>query len=91
MMDPIMQSLFDRKSVRVFTGEPVTAEEVQDYKNTKELKHILKERAVKLYEAKEAEFPEAEAVRELERVVLLNAIDRKWMAHIDSNIISFGK
>ena len=27
MMDPIMQSLFDRKSVRVFTGEPVTAEE----------------------------------------------------------------
>ena len=67
----------------VIPMEPVTAEEVQDYKNTKELKHILKERAVKLYEAKEAEFPEAEAVRELERVVLLKAIDRKWMAHID--------
>ena len=67
----------------VIPMEPVTAEEVQDYKNTKELKHILKERAVKLYEAKEAEFPEAETVRELERVVLLKAIDRKWMAHID--------
>ncbi len=67
----------------VIPMEPVTAEEVQDYKNTKELKHILKERAVKLYEAKEAEFPEAEAVRELERVVLLKAIDRKWMDHID--------
>ena len=43
----------------------------------------LKEEAVKLYEAKEAEFPEAEAIRELERVVLLKAIDRKWMDHID--------
>ena len=62
---------------------PVTPDEVKGYKNTKELKHILKERAVKLYEAKEAEFPEPEAVRELERVVLLKTIDRKWMAHID--------
>ena len=44
---------------------------------------MLKERAVKLYEAKEAEFPEAEMIRELERVVLLKTIDRKWMDHID--------
>jgi len=69
--------------IPVIPMEPVTPEEVRDYKNTKELKHALKERAVKLYEAKEAEFPEAEAVRELERVVLLKSIDRKWMAHID--------
>ncbi len=48
-----------------------------------EFKHYLKEKAVKLYEAKEAEFPEAEAIRELERVVLLKVIDRKWMDHID--------
>ena len=47
------------------------------------LKQQLKEEAVKLYEAKEAEFPEAEAIREVERVVLLKAIDRKWMDHID--------
>ena len=44
---------------------------------------MLKERAVKLYEAKEAEFPEEEMIRELERVVLLKTIDRKWMDHID--------
>ncbi len=69
--------------IPVIPMEPVTPEEVKDYKNTKELKHALKERAVKLYEAKEAEFPEPEAVRELERVVLLKTIDRKWMAHID--------
>lgn len=43
----------------------------------------LKEEAVKLYEAKEAEFPETEAIRELERVILLKVIDRKWMDHID--------
>ena len=48
-----------------------------------ELKHMLKEEAVKLYEAKEAEFPDAEHMRELERVVLLKVIDNKWMSHID--------
>ena len=47
------------------------------------LKQQLKEEAVKLYEAKEAEFPEIEAIRELERVILLKVIDRKWMDHID--------
>ena len=47
------------------------------------LKQQLKEAAVKLYEEKEAQFPEAEQIRELERVVLLKVIDRKWMDHID--------
>jgi preprotein translocase subunit SecA len=48
-----------------------------------ELKQQLKEEAIKLYEAKEAEFPEAEQIREIERVVLLKVIDNKWMSHID--------
>ena len=69
--------------IPVIPMEPVTPDEAKNYKNAKELKHALKERAVKLYEAKEAEFPEPEAVRELERVVLLKTIDSKWMAHID--------
>ena len=47
------------------------------------LKQQLKEEAAALYESKEAEFPEAEAVRELERVVILKVVDRKWMDHID--------
>ena len=47
------------------------------------LKQQLKEEAVKLYESKEAEFPEAEMMREIERVILLKVIDRKWMSHID--------
>ena len=63
--------------------EPVNAADVDSVKNNKELKHLLKERAVKLYEAKETEFPEPEQFRELERVVLLKVIDRKWMDHID--------
>ena len=61
----------------------ITEETIADVKNNKELKHFLKEKAVKLYEAKETEFPEAEQFRELERVVLLKVIDRKWMDHID--------
>ena len=52
-------------------------------KTKKGLKHQLKEEAVKLYESKEAEFPEPEAIREIERVILLKVIDRKWMDHID--------
>lgn len=48
-----------------------------------ELVQQLKEEATKLYEAKEAEFPEPEHLRELERVILLKVIDSKWMDHID--------
>ena len=63
--------------------EPITEETIADIRNNKELKHRLKEKAVKLYEAKETEFPEPEQFRELERVVLLKVIDQKWMDHID--------
>ena len=60
----------------------VTPEDIKDI-NQKELKHMLKERAAKAYEAKESEFPEPEHIREIERVVLLKVIDAKWMDHID--------
>ena len=61
----------------------VPSEEECRKMHQKELKHLLKERAVKAYEAKEAEFPEAEQLREVERVVLLKVIDARWMDHID--------
>ena len=61
----------------------LTEEELKKQIKKDELVHRLKEEAVKLYEAKEAEFPEAEQIRELERVILLKVIDRKWMDHID--------
>ncbi len=68
--------------------EPVTlgrlrAENNDSIKNKAALTQKLKEEAVKFYEAKEAEFPQAEMIRELERVILLKTIDRKWMDHID--------
>ena len=62
--------------------QPVTPERVLKPKKNS-LKQQLKEEAVKLYESKEAEFPEQEAIREIERVILLKVIDRKWMDHID--------
>ena len=62
--------------------QPLNAERVLKPKKNS-LKQQLKEEAVKLYEAKEAEFPEPEAIREIERVILLKVIDRKWMDHID--------
>ncbi len=60
----------------------VTDEDVKGM-SQKQLKHLLKERSAKAYEQKEAEFPEAEHLREIERVVLLKVIDAKWMGHID--------
>ena len=63
--------------------EPVTQETLEKIGSKNELKQQLKEQAVKLYEAKEAEFQELEQLRELERVILLKVIDRKWMDHID--------
>ena len=62
--------------------EEITPERVKKSKKN-DLKQQLKEEAVKLYESKEAEFPEEETIRELERVILLKVIDRKWMDHID--------
>ena len=62
--------------------QPLTQEQVKSKKKN-QLKQELKEAAVKLYEEKEAEFPEAEQLRELERVILLKVIDQKWMDHID--------
>ena len=60
----------------------VSADEVESL-DKKGLVHKLKEEAIKLYEEKEAQFPEPEKIRELERVVLLKVIDNKWMNHID--------
>lgn len=62
--------------------KPLTLEKVKGVKKN-QLKQELKEEAVKLYEEKESEFPEAEQLRELERVILLKVIDQKWMDHID--------
>ncbi|WP_287388954.1 preprotein translocase subunit SecA [Lachnospira sp.] len=55
----------------------------ENIKTKNELMQDLKEKAVRLYEEKEAQFPEAEQIREFERVILLKVIDRKWMDHID--------
>ena len=62
--------------------EPLTPEKVKGLKKNA-LKQMLKEEAVKLYEEKEAQFPDPEIARETERIVLLKAIDQKWMNHID--------
>ncbi|MBQ9232641.1 MAG: preprotein translocase subunit SecA, partial [Lachnospiraceae bacterium] len=61
----------------------VLTDEEKKSGDVKKLKQRLKEEAVKLYEAKEAEFPEPEHIREIERVILLKVIDKKWMSHID--------
>lgn len=64
--------------------EPIalTPEQIKGMKKN-DLIQQLKEIAVKLYEEKEAQFPEIEQLREIERVILLKSIDRKWMDHID--------
>lgn len=60
--------------------EPVTVEEPM---TKSELIQKLKEEALRLYESKEAEFPEVEQIREIERVIILKVTDSRWMDHID--------
>lgn len=62
---------------------PIVLNESQKNLKKNELKHMLKEEAIKLYETKESEFPDSEQIREIERVILLKVIDNKWMSHID--------
>ncbi len=62
---------------------PLPKVELPDHLKKNQLKQLLKEQATKLYESKEAEFPEPEQLRELERVIVLKVVDRKWMDHID--------
>ena len=62
-----------------------SAAEIQEM-HQKKLKQYMKEKAAKAYEEKEAEFPETEHIRELERVILLKVIDGKWMEHIDDMV-----
>ena len=61
---------------------PFTEEDVKN-KSKKELIAELQEKAAALYDKKEKEFPSPEEMRELERVIILKVIDRKWMDHID--------
>ena len=70
--------------IPIIPMEPIelTEEEKKSGKLDK-FKQRIKEEAAKVYEAKEAEFPEPEHFREIERVVLLKVIDKKWMAHLD--------
>lgn len=74
----LVQSLFEIIPFKL-KSKP---EELEKYTKS-EFKQKLKEEALKLYEAKEAEFPEPEHIRELERIVLLKVIDQKWMDHLD--------
>ncbi|MBQ6812337.1 MAG: preprotein translocase subunit SecA, partial [Agathobacter sp.] len=67
----------------VIPMKKIRKEDIASIKDGNELKQYLKEIAVRLYEAKETEFPEPEQFREIERVILLRVIDRKWMDHID--------
>ena len=68
--------------VPIIPVEPLSAKRVEGM-NKSELLQCLKEEAVKIYEEKEALFPDPEHIREVERVILLKVIDRKWMDHID--------
>ena len=63
--------------------EPVTADAIADVRSGAGLKDYLVDKAVRLYEKKEAEFDDIEKFRELERVIVLRVVDRRWMDHID--------
>lgn len=72
-----------RVLIPVIPLENLTAESLADIKRVDKLKECLKDQAIELYERKEAEFENPDDFREIERVVLLRAIDQHWMQEID--------
>ena len=65
-------------------AEPVTLTEEEIKKaDISELKDRLYNEALELYAAKEEEIGDPDQMREIERVILLKTIDRKWTDHID--------
>ena len=77
------QGLNDTLMQIIPLGKLNFSEEEFEYMTRDELAQKLKERAIRLYEEKEAEFPNPEQMREAERVILLKVMDQKWMSHID--------
>ena len=70
--------------IPIFPMQPIELDENQQkHFHKADLKQMIKQDVVKLYEAKEAEFANPEQIREIERVVLLKIIDKHWMDHID--------
>ncbi len=56
--------------------------DVNNFSDKEQLKQYIFDKAMKLYEAKEAEIT-PERMREVERAIMLKVIDQKWMDHID--------
>ena len=70
--------------IPIIPFEPITFDPERDKDiNKNALMQQLKEQALRMYEMKEAEFPEPEQIREIERVILLKVTDQHWMNHID--------
>ena len=74
-LDELNEILIPMIPVKPITGEGCSSRD--------ELIQNLKEEALRLYETKEAEFPEPEQIREIERVIILKVTDSRWMDHID--------
>ncbi|MDE5863365.1 MAG: preprotein translocase subunit SecA [Lachnospiraceae bacterium] len=89
ILEDLEPSEWDMKSLNqelldiIPVDKVILSEEDKKQIQKKDLIQRIKEAANKLYEEKETEFPEAEMIREAERVILLKVIDRKWMDHID--------
>ena len=49
-----------------------------------EVGKTLDDRAMQLYEKKETEYFPGEQMREIERIVLLQNVDKKWMEHLEA-------
>ncbi len=72
-----------RLIIPIIPISPAVLKDCENIKSMDEVKEKLVEEADRLYALKEKEFPSEDQMREVERIVLLKVIDRKWMAHID--------
>lgn len=77
-----LKAIIDHANGTFLSEGDVTEKDLKG-KEREEIIEVLEEKVMAAYEAKEAEI-EPEQMREFEKVIVLRAVDSKWMDHIDA-------
>ncbi|UHA61605.1 preprotein translocase subunit SecA [Metabacillus litoralis] len=77
-----IEGIIDYMNANILTEDELAVSDLRR-KDPEEMSELIYKKALAHYDAKEADFGE-EQMREFEKVILLRAVDTKWMDHIDA-------
>lgn len=77
-----LEGIIDYMNANILTEDELAVSDLRR-KDPEEMSELIYKKALAHYDAKETDFGE-EQMREFEKVILLRAVDTKWMDHIDA-------